>query len=78
MYVKEILTLRSGGKQTVTTPFPDYCDHLKVDVFKALGDIESMCEMMTGQRREDWTEDENAAYDRVRTKLLNLAGALGR
>ena len=78
MIVKEVLTMRSGGKQTVMTPFADYCDHLKTDAFRALGDIEAMCELMTGQPREDWTDDETAAYDRVRTRLLNLAGAVAR
>ena len=75
MIVTEVLTLKSGRKQTVTTPFPDYCEHLKTDAFRALGDIEAMCEMMTGQRREDWTEEETIAYDHVRARLLNLAGA---
>ena len=60
------------------TPFNDYCDHLKIDVFRALGDIELMCEMMTGQCRSDWTEDEVTAYDKVRTRMLNLAGAVAR
>lgn len=78
MYVREVLTLRSGGKQTVTTPFPDYCDHLKIEVFRILGDVEGLCEQLTGQQREDWTEAETAAYDKVRTKLLNLAGAMSR
>ena len=78
MIVRETLVTRSGGKQVVMTPFNDYCDHLKVDVFKALGDVEAMCEMMTGQCRCDWTETEVEAYDKVRSRLLNLAGAVAR
>lgn len=78
MIVKETLTMHSGGKQTIMTPFADYCEHLKVDVFRALGDVELMCEMMTGQCRSDWTDDEVKAYDKVRSRLLNLAGAVAR
>lgn len=78
MIVKEILATRSGGKQVIMTPFNDYCDHLKVDVFKVLGDVETMCELMTGQCRNDWTDNEIEAYDRVRSRLLNLAGAVAR
>ena len=78
MLVREVLTLRSGGQQTVTTPFPDYCDHLKIEVFRTLGDIEALCEQMTGQKREDWTDAETAAYERLRTRLLNLAGSVAR
>lgn len=78
MIVKEILATRSGGKQVVMTPFGDYCDHLKVDVFKVLGDVETMAELMTGQCRCDWTESEVEAFDKVRSRLLNLAGAVGR
>lgn len=62
----------------MTTPFADYCDHLKIELFRALGETEALCEQMTGQKREDWTEDETAAYDKIRTRLLNLAGAMAR
>lgn len=78
MIVREVCRTKSGGQQIIMTPFADYCDHLKIDVFKALGDIEAMCEKMTGQPRIDWAEDEVAAYDKVRSRLLDVAGAMAR
>ena len=78
MQVVETIHMKSGGQQTIVTPFNDYCDHVKVAVFKVLGDIESVCEQMTGQSRADWTEEEANAYDRIRTQLLNVAGSIAR
>ena len=78
MMVKEIISMPSGGKQTIMTPFPDYCGHLQTDVFRALGDVESLCEMITGQQRCDWVETEVAAFEKVRKRLLDVAGALNR
>ena len=53
MIVREIIRTKSGGQQIIMTPFPDYCEHLKVDLFKLLGDFEGVCETMTGSHRED-------------------------
>ena len=78
MIVKEVLRTRSGGQQTIMMSFGDYCDNLKSDLFKILGDIESVCEVMTGQPRSDWTERETAAFERIRTRLLNVAGSISR
>ena len=78
MIVREVCRMKSGGEQVIMTPFADYCEHLKVDVFKALGDIEAMCEKITGQKRIDWTDEEVAAYDKIRSRLLDVAGAMAR
>lgn len=78
MMVREVFFMPSGGEQTVMTPFADYCGHLQRDVFKALGDVEALCEQITGQHREDWMEDEVAAFEKVRKRLLNVAGSLNR
>ena len=78
MIVRETCRMKSGGEQIVMTPFGDYCEHLKVDLFKVLGEIENVCEIMTGQQRCDWTEEETAAYDRIRSGLLNVAGSIAR
>lgn len=78
MKVREVIRTKSGGEQIVVTPFADYCENLKGDIFRILGDIESVCVMMTGQPRPDWTEQEGAAFERIRTRLLNVAGSVSR
>lgn len=78
MMVREIFHMPSGGEQTVMTPFADYCGHLKTDVFRALGDVEELCVLITGQQRDEWMEEETAAFEKVRKRLLNVAGALNR
>lgn len=49
-----------------------------MDLFRALGEIEELCEMMTGQSKGDWDDDELLAFERVRRRILNRAGAIGR
>ena len=78
MTVRETIRTKSGGQQIIMTPFPDYCEHLKVDLFKLLGDFEGVCETMTGSHREDWLEEEVEAFDRVRSRILDVAGSIAR
>lgn len=49
-----------------------------MDMFRLLGDIEDMCVLMTGQEKENWTDGERRMFERIRKKLLNRAGAIGR
>lgn len=69
MIVKEVLKTKSGGSQVVMTPFFDWCDHMKRELFKVLGDAENLAETMTGQSRSDWTEEEAEAFNKIRTRL---------
>ena len=78
MVVKETYLLNDGSKQIVITPFRDWADIARLGLFKLLGDIEDMCVLMTGQEKENWTDGERRIFDRIRKKLLNRAGAIGR
>ena len=77
MIVKETFLLNDGSKQVVTTPLRDWADMTRLDLFRALGDIEDMCVLMTGQEKENWTDGERRMFERIRKKLLNIRDVLG-
>lgn len=78
MTVRETFITHSGGERIVVTPLSDWCESFRVEMFKVLGDIEALGRMMTGQEKEDWEEEEIDAYERIRKRLLDNAGAIAR
>lgn len=78
MVVKETFISRGGTKQVVETPFKDWAMMTQMDLFRVLNEIDDLCVLMTGQEKEAWTDDEFAAYDRIRRKILNRAGSIAR
>lgn len=70
--------MNDGSQQVVDTPFRDWADITRLDLFRLLGNIEDLCVLMTGQEKENWTDGERRLFDRIRKQLLNRAGAIGR
>ena len=52
----------------------DYTDMLKMDILRAVADVEDLVYITNGNKpKDEWT-----AFQRIRHKLLDKAGSIGR
>lgn len=57
----------------------DYTDMLKIDMLHLVEDVEDLVYIATGNKpKDEWSDDTWTAFQRVRHKLLDKAGAVGR
>lgn len=56
----------------------DYADMLKTDLHRVISDMEALIYLATGQPREAWDDETWSAFSRLRHKLLDKAGEIGR
>ncbi len=57
----------------------DYTDMLKMDILRAVTDVEDLVYITNGNKpKEEWSDDTWTAFQRIRHKLLDKAGSIGR
>lgn len=76
------ITYRNAKLEPVSTHLysvKDYCDMLRGDMVKLIADIENAFYLVNGNiPKEKWPDDVWGAFIRVRHKLLDKAGEIGR
>lgn len=59
--------------------FEDYMDMLSMDLKRIITDVEDLMYIMNDNRpKEEWKEAEIAAFNKIRSKILDKAGEVGR
>ena len=57
----------------------DYTDMLRLDLLRLITDVEDLVYEMNGQKsKEEWTDASYTAFCKIRHKLLDKAGEIGR
>lgn len=57
----------------------DYCDMLREDLLRLITDVEDMTYELTGNKsKEEWPDEAWAAFCKIKHKLLDKAGDIGR
>lgn len=57
----------------------EYTDMLRQDLLKVITDVEDLCyEVNENRPKEDWTDETFAGFNRIKHKLLDKAGDVGR
>lgn len=57
----------------------DYTDMLKMDMLHLVEDVEDLVLIANGNKpKDEWNDDTWTAFQRIRHKLLDKAGAVGR
>lgn len=57
----------------------DYTDMLKMDILRAVADVEDLVYITNGNKpKDEWSDDTWTAFQRIRHKLLDKAGSIGR
>lgn len=60
-------------------PLKDYTDVLSMDLKKLISDVEDLIYQMNDNKpKEEWSEAELVAFNKIRCKLLDKAGELTR
>lgn len=60
-------------------PLQDYADMLKMDVLRIVTDVEDLVYLANGNRpKDEWSDDTWTAFQKIRHKLLDKAGSIGR
>jgi hypothetical protein len=60
-------------------PLKDYTDMLSLDLKRIITDIEDLVYMATGSKsKADWPESELLAFEKIKHKILDKAGEIGR
>ena len=64
---------------TKTYSFCEYTEMLHTDLLRLVTDIEDLCYIMNdGKPKEEWTEESFTAFNKIKHKLLDKAGDVGR
>ena len=64
---------------TKTYSFCEYTEMLHADLLRLVTDIEDLCYTMNGGKpKEEWTDESFAAFNKIKHKLLDKAGDIGR
>ena len=64
---------------TKTYGFCVYTEMLHADLLRLVTDIEDLCYVVNnGKPKEEWTDETFAAFNRIKHKLLDKAGDIGR
>lgn len=57
----------------------EYTEMLRADLLRVITDIEDLCYEANGnQPKEDWSEETFSGFNRIKHKLLDKAGDVGR
>ena len=64
---------------TKTYSFCEYTEMLHADLLRLVTDIEDLCYTMNGGKpKDEWTDESFAAFNKIKHKLLDKAGDIGR
>ncbi len=64
---------------TRTYSFREYTEMLHADLLRLVTDIEDLCYTANdGKPKEEWTDESFAAFNKIKHKLLDKAGDIGR
>lgn len=73
---------RDKDKQPVYTKnytLREYTDMLRADLLRIITDIEDMCYAVNGgQQKEDWSDETFSGFNKIKHKILDKAGDIGR
>ena len=62
-----------------TYSLQEYADMVRMDLLRLITDVEELVyEMNDGKPREEWTDQSKAIFCKVKHKLLDKAGDIGR
>lgn len=57
----------------------EYTEMLRADLLRVITDVEDLCYAANGnQPKEDWSDDTFAAFSKIKHKILDKAGDVGR
>jgi len=57
----------------------EYTEMLRTDLMRVITDVEDLCYTVNGNKtKEDWTDETFSAFSRIKHKLLDKAGDVGR
>lgn len=57
----------------------DYTSMLKADLLRLITDVEDLCFEVNGNRpKEEWSDESWSAFCKIKHKLLDKAGEIGR
>lgn len=60
-------------------PVADYAESLSMDIKRIVGDVEDLAYLVNGNKpKDEWSEAEIIAFNKIRSKLLDKAGEIGR
>ena len=66
-------------KYTKTYSLNEYTDMLREDLLRIVTDVENLCYATNGNLpKEDWDDDTLNEFNRIKHKLLDKAGDIGR
>jgi len=64
---------------TKTYSLKEYTDMLRTDLLRLVTDVEDLCYAANGNKdKEEWTDETFAAFNKIKHKLLDKAGDIGR
>ena len=64
---------------TKTYPLCEYTDMLRQDLHRLISDVENLCYIANdNQAKEDWSDQTFEEFSRIKHKLLDKAGEIGR
>ena len=64
---------------TKTYSFREYTEMLHTDLLRLITDIEDLCYTVNnGKPKEEWTDESFTAFNKIKHKLLDKAGDIGR
>ena len=64
---------------TKTYSLQEYTEMLRVDLLRLVTDIEDLCYVANGNKdKEEWSDETFAAFNKIKHKLLDKAGDIGR
>lgn len=60
-------------------PLSDYAEGLSIDIKRIVSDVEDLVYLANGNKpKEEWSEGELIAFNKIRAKLLDKAGEISR
>ena len=60
-------------------PLRDYADMLRLDLMRVVSDVEDLVYMVNGNKpKDEWSDETWILFQKIRHKLLDKAGAIGR
>ena len=64
---------------TKTYSFGEYAESMRADLQSLVGDVETLGYLANGNKpKEEWTDESFALFSRIKHKLLDKAGEIGR
>lgn len=64
---------------TKTYTLPEYADAMRTDLQNLVGEVETLGYIANGNKpKEEWSDESFALFTRIKHKLLDKAGEIGR